>query len=226
MKIIDLTLTLYDGLISYKTHPAVQIKEQSTFEDSKDRYHPPCEGFESRVLHFSDHSGTHIDAPLHFIREGESTAEMKLTNTIGEAVLLDVSGLKEPTEPVTSDMLDKAQQLQNLYVQKEDILLVKTRNGSWGDASFFEELAFDKSAAQWIVEKMVKLVGLDLPNIDIHDNVQRDVHMDVLGNDIYIVENLVNLGSLPKAERFQFFALPLKLKDSTASPVRAIAILK
>lgn len=225
MKVIDLSLTMYDGLRSYASHPPIQIQEQSTFENSKDRYIAPCEGFESRMLKFSDHSGTHIDAPLHFIRDGESTAEMQLQRTFGQAKLLDVSDFKKPQESVTAQMLEKAETMQGLSISEGDIVLVRTRKGEWGDDGFFDEHSFDKSTGQWFVDKQVKMIGLDLPNIDVNDNMKRDVHLNVLSKNIYIVENLVNLEKLPLHDSFQFFALPLKLKNATASPVRAIAIL-
>lgn len=57
MNIIDLTLELHHGLRTYASHPSVSIAEESTFETSKDSYIPPAEGFESRMLTFSDHSG-------------------------------------------------------------------------------------------------------------------------------------------------------------------------
>ncbi|RNF39808.1 cyclase family protein [Planococcus salinus] len=225
MKTIDLTLTLRDGLLSFASHPPIEIKEQSTFENSKHRYQAPSEGFESRMLKFSDHSGTHIDAPLHFIRGGQSTAEMELEKTMGPALVLDISDFKGPQEAVTAAMLEKAEAEQGLQVTTGDIVLVRTRKGQWGDDGFFEEYAFEKSAGEWLVSRGIKLIGLDLPNIDINHNMTREVHMDVLGANIYIVENLVNLEQLPRNKRFQFLALPLKLSNSTASPVRAIALV-
>ena len=104
MPIIDLSLEIYDGLQTFKSHPAISIKEESTFENSRHRYIEPCHGFESRMLKFSDHSGTHIDAPLHFIKGGESTSEMSLEKTMGKAYMLDVSDFKKPDEPVTAEM--------------------------------------------------------------------------------------------------------------------------
>lgn len=225
MKIIDLSLEIYDGLKSYLSHPPIVIRPESTFENSRDRYIPPCEGFESRFLEMSDHSGTHIDAPLHFIRDSESTSEMNLENCIGEAICIDVTPYKQSTDEVTPDMLDKALEVQGLTVREGDIVLVRTRNGEWGEEGFFEEGAFHPNVGDWLLEKKVKCVGLDLANIDTHDNMARSVHMKILAAPIYIVENLVNLESLPKDKRFQFFALPLKLKNATASPVRAIAIV-
>lgn len=225
MKLIDLSVTMYDGLRTYKSHPSIKIKEESTFENSKNRYIAPCEGFESRMLKFSDHSGTHIDAPLHFIRNSESVSEMNIENTYGEAVVLDVSNYKKPFEPVTAEMLIKAEKEQGININPNDCVLVRTRRDRWGEGSFFEELAFEKSAGEWLISKKVKLIGLDLPNIDLHDNMRREVHMDVLSRNIYIVENLANLESLPLKTHFKFFALPLKLKNATASPVRAIALI-
>lgn len=225
MKLIDLSVTLYDGLKTYQSHPSIGIKDVSTFENSKDKFIAPCEGFESRMLEFSDHSGTHIDAPLHFIRNGESASEMNLENTFGDAVVLDVSDNKKPFESVTSEMLMLAEQKQGIHIKPNQCVLVKTRKEKWGEGSFFKEHAFDKSAGQWLISKGVKLIGLDLPNIDVHDNMQREVHMDVLSKKIYIVENLVNLDKLPLHTHFKFFALPLKLQNATGSPVRAIAII-
>lgn len=225
MKIIDLTLEMYDGLQSFKSHPAIEIKNQSTFESTKDNYVLPCKGFESRLITFSDHSGTHIDAPLHFIGDGESTSEMDLRKTLGEALLLDVSDFKDPNETVTSEMLDRAAERQGVQVKEEDIVLFKTRKGSWGDSNFFQDKAFAKSAGEWITGKNIKTVGIDLANIDVNENMKREVHLEVLGKNIYIVENLVNLDKLPTNKRFHFLALPLKLKNATASPVRAVAVV-
>src|SRR5699024_11990154 len=66
------------------------------------------------------------------------------------------------------------------------------------DALPIYEKSFAKSAGEWLTERQVKMVGLDLPNIDVNDNMKREVHLEVLGNNIYIIENLVNLEQLPK----------------------------
>ncbi|MBY7144536.1 cyclase family protein [Virgibacillus sp. NKC19-3] len=225
MKLIDLTLELYDGLQSFKSHPPFEIKEHSTFENSGHRYISPCKGFESRLITFSDHSGTHIDAPVHFIEGGETASDMTLDNTMGEAVFLDVSDFKSQDEAVTDAMMKSAEEKQGIQVRENDIVLVRTRKGTWGDENFDEAKSFAKSAGEWLTNKKVKTVGLDLPNIDVNDNMKREVHMEVLGKNMYIVENLINLEKLPKQRRFQFQALPIKMKNATASPVRAIAFV-
>lgn len=225
MNVIDLTLKLHHGLRTYTSHPPVSIANESTFENSKDRYIPPAEGFESRMLTFSDHSGTHVDAPIHFIRDGETASDMAIERLIGSAWLLDISGTKRPDEPVTRDMLAKAERDQEIAVDVGDIVLVRTRKGEWGDASFFKEKAFAKSGGEWLIEKNVGVVGLDLPNLDIKDNMKREVHMDVLGANIYVIENLINLDQLPRDRSVTFIGFPLKLENATASPIRAVALV-
>ena len=225
MDVVDLTLKLHHGLRTYTSHPSVSIVEESTFENSRDSYIPPAEGFESRMLTFSDHSGTHVDAPIHFVKNGETASDMAVDRLIGHAWLLDISDAKRPDEPVTRDMLAEAERNQQIAISVGDIVLVRTRKGEWGDDSFFEEKAFAKSGSEWIVEKNVGVVGLDLPNLDIKDNMKREAHMDVLGANIYVIENLVNLDRLPKDRPVMFVGLPLKLENATASPIRAVALL-
>lgn len=225
MKYIDLTLELYDGLRTYSSHPPVEIKEQSTFENSRSRYVEPCIGFESRMLSFSDHSGTHVDAPLHFIKDGESTEKMDISKLLGTALLLDVTPFKKPSEPVTREMLEEAEIRQGIYVEKGDIVLIRTWEGNWGDDGFFDAQALSPCAGKWLADKEIHVVGIDLPNIDIHHNMKREVHLEILGKKIYIVENLINLDKLPAYSRFIFMGIPLRLKNATASPIRALAIL-
>lgn len=225
MKIIDLTLELYDGLATNKDQSAVDIKKQHFFESVKDTYNSQCRGFESRVISFSDHSGTHVDAPSHFIENGASIEQINVEKMFGDSLILDVSMLKEPHEPITKNLLEEAERRQGVYVEKDDIVLIRTWKKKWGEEGFFEAQALDESSAKWFVEKQIHVVGLDLPNADMSYNLENGIHQQLLSNEIYIVENLVNLDKLPKHSRFLFFGLPLKLKNATASPIRALSIL-
>jgi len=225
MNYIDLTLELYDGLTTYKSHPPISIKPSATFESTGHRYEPPCLGFRSSMISFSDHSGTHVDAPSHFMKDGISAEAMDVSKLLGSALVLDVTPWKMPEQPVTADMLAEAEKTQGLYVEEGDIVLIRTWRGEWGEDGFFEAKALEASAGKWLAERNIGVVGLDLPNIDVHDNMKREVHLELLDKGIYIVENLVNLDKLPKLSRFIFMGMPLKLRGATASPIRALAIL-
>jgi kynurenine formamidase len=225
MNYIDLTLELYDGLTTYKSHPPISIKPSATFETTGHRYEPPCLGFRSSMIAFSDHSGTHVDAPSHFLQDGASAEALDVRKLLGSALVLDVTPWKKPDEPVTAEMLKEAEKKQGLYVEEGDIVLIRTWTGQWGDEGFFEAKALDASAGKWLAERNIYVVGLDLPNIDVHDNMKREVHLELLAKDILIVENLVNLDKVPTHSRFIFMGMPLKLRGATASPIRALAIL-
>ncbi|MBN8251561.1 cyclase family protein [Priestia flexa] len=225
MKIIDLTLELYDGLITDNDQVEVRIKKHSSKQKKGMYNNSLCKEREPRFISLPDHSGTHVDAPSHYIETGDSVEKINVEKMFGDSLILDVSILKEPHEPVTKDLLEEAERRQGVYVEKDDIVLIRTWEKGWGEVGFFEAQAMDESAAKWFIEKQIHAVGLDLPNAHMKSNIESNVHQLLLSNEIYIVENLINLDQLPKHSRFLFFGIPLKLKNATASPIRALSIL-
>lgn len=223
MKIIDLTLTIKDGFMSFPGHPKVKVEEVSTFENSKKKYEEPCNGFESRLLSLSDHSGTHIDAPLHFIEGGDSASSIPLNQVVCKCFVINLEHLKEENEEITYDMLEEA--CNKKFLEESKAVIIKSRKGSWGDSGFFNEAAYHPSSSKWFIENGIELIGIDLANIDTNSNLKRDVHLSLLSRNILIVENLVNIDQLPTNEIFEFISAPLKIDNATGSPVRAFAIL-
>lgn len=222
MKIIDLSVLLYDGLVSFPSHPRMVVMDYETRARSGARYIAPCEGFASKVFMMSDHGGTHLDAPYHFFDHGATIEKIPLDATMGEAVLIDVSD-KAPDDPVTGEMIERYVQEKNIVIKKDDILFFRCWPGEWQAEGYFDCKALDQSAAEWVVNQKAKAIGLDLANADINENMHRDVHMTLLGRNILIMENIVHLESLSQ-ERFTFIGTPLNLKGMTGSPIRAIAI--
>jgi len=226
MKIIDLTLELRHGLKTYVAHPPVEINEGATFASTGARYIPPCCGYETNHLSFSDHSGTHIDAPNHFVAGKDSVEQLPLDKLVGQALMLDCSDKPLHSEPVTAAILEAAELRQGIAVQPGDIVLIRTYPGEWGDELFFEAQSLSGCAARWLAEKRIAVLGLDLPNADDTRDMARPVHMELLSRDIYIIENVCYLDQLPRDKRFAFAAAPLRLKGATASPVRAYAVVE
>ncbi|BCJ86286.1 cyclase family protein [Effusibacillus dendaii] len=222
MKVVDLTVQLYDGLTSYPTHPKFVAMDHITHDFSKPRYIPPCEGYASKIFIMSDHGGTHMDAPYHFFKEGLTIDQIPLEASMGQAVLIDVSD-KEPEQPVTRNMVEEAVRKNQLEVREGDIVLFRCWPGEWNGPGFHDCKSLDASVGDWIVEKKLKAIGLDLPNADINENMQRSVHLALLSRNILIIENLTNLQNLSK-KRFYFIGTPLNLRGMTGSPIRAIAI--
>ena len=151
-------------------------------------------GWNSEKLVMSSHAGTHMDAPFHMIEKGKKLDEFPVDHFCGEGIVLDIN-----------NDLSK--------IRENDIVLFCTGNA---EAAFL-----DKSTVLKLIEKKVKIVGIDSPS---PDAPPFDIHKMLFQNNILIVENLTNLEKL-KGKRCTFFILPLKINASGA-PCRAIAVLE
>jgi arylformamidase len=223
MRIVDLTLELCAGTQSFPSHPPVELRPYLTYENTASRYVPPCHGAATKVITMSDHSGTHVDAPYHFIPEGKTIEAVSLGLTVGRAVMLDLS--EKPVEKdATPEMIIECCRRQGTLIQSGDIVLLHMWAGKWGADGFFECESISHEAAIWLAEKGAKAIGTDLGILDERTNMARPVHMELLARGILIYENLVQLGSLGHAP-FMFVGMPLRIKGATGSPVRAAAFL-
>jgi len=182
----------------------------------------PCKGYASKLMMISDHIGTHLDAPLHFIEGGKSIDEVRLENTLGDAILIDVSD-KPVDQPVEIRMLENKLSKTKDEIKEGDIVLLRVWPGEWNSSGFFQAAGISLAASKWLADKKIKCVGLNLANADTVSDMQRPCHMELLGRGVGIIENLVNLDKLTKT-RFFFIGLPLNIIGLTASPIRAIAL--
>lgn len=222
MKIIDLTVPLYDGLQSFPTHPKVTVIDHVTHAFSAPRYVEPCKGYASKLVIISDHGGTHLDAPFHFFEDGKTIDQVPLESTFGEAVLIDVSG-RAPHQAVTAAMLEERLATTGDEVKPGDIVLIRAWAGEWNAPGFHHAAALDISAAKWLSARAIKAVAMDLSNIDTLSDMGRPAHLELLGKGIGVMENLTNLDKLSKT-RFFFMGIPLKVSGLSGSPIRALAV--
>ena len=211
MKPIDLTLTISESIPTFPGSPKPQFPLWSTLMN---------DGYNLELLFLSSHTGTHLDAPYHFVKNGQKIHQISLDRLIGKAILI------------------KIKKARNIPITKSDITLFEKNNGKipnhssvffftgWQqnlkkDNYFTENPGLSVSAANYLVLKKINLVGIDSPSIDLGKDESFSVHDILSKNNILIVENLTNLNKVPK--EFNFTILPLKLKDATGSPVRAVA---
>ena len=212
MKPIDLTLTISESIPSFPGSPKPQFISWSNLKE---------DGYNLELLFLSSHTGTHIDAPYHFVKNGLKINQIPLDRLIGKAILI------------------KVQKTKNNSITKLDIILFEKKHGKipnhlsvffftgWQknlqkDNYFTENPGLDISAAKYLASKKINLVGIDSPSIDLGKDESYSVHHIFSKNNILIVENLANLKKILSKE-FNFTILPLKLKDATGSPVRAVA---
>ncbi len=223
MEIYDLSHGLYDGLVTHPSHPRVIINNFVTHEFSAPRYSPPCRGFAAKQVMVSDHAGTHVDAPFHFLPEGPTIEQQPLHNYFGPAVLVDASD-KDPRRPVDPEILKSALEKDGLEIRQGDIVLIRAWKGDWQDPDFHHAAGINLDAAKWLIVAGMKSVGIDLGNIEDNADMTRQVHLYLLEQGTAIYENLANLGNLP-VKRFTFAGFPLPLQGCTGSPVRAVAMV-
>lgn len=207
-RVVDLTRPITHGLRAHVTTSVVPLQR---IGESADRFDRPCEGFSSNLLVMSDHCGTHVDAPSHFIRDGACVDEIEPDILIGPAVVCDLTDSRGP-EITAEDLCGVAGDRDASIV-----LLHTRRNDAQGKG-------IDLGAAELLARSGVKAVGTDHSGIDDTQNRARPGHMILLGAGIPVVENLTNLDHL-LGRRFLFFALPLRLEYGTGSPVRAVALV-
>ena len=208
---LDLTMTVSKSIPNFPGSPKPQFISWSSLKE---------DGYNLELLFFSSHTGTHLDAPYHFVRNGLKIHEISLERLMGRAILI------------------KLQKTSNIEITKLDITLFEKNNGKIPNNSsiffytgwqknlkknnyFNENPGLSLSAAKYLVSKKINLVGIDSPSIDLGKNNSFSIHHILSKNNILIVENLINLNKIP-SNIFNFTILPLKLKDATGSPVRAV----
>lgn len=203
MKIIDLSHMFDSSTPVYPGDPHSSLV-QTAFID-KDTYN-------DHRLESQMHVGTHIDAPLHMIKDGQRIDELPIDSFIGNGVLVNALGKKEIGPEV----------LENVEINPEDVVLVYSGFGkNFGKESYFTDSPFlTPEFANEMVKKNVKMIGLDFSGPDIDS--PWPVHKILLGKGILIIENLVNFEELVNEEDFEVIALPINLK-SDAAPARVVA---
>jgi len=162
------------------------------------------------------HTGTHIDAPLHFLQNGASLDEISLSTLIGDAQVLEVPG---DAALITAEVLTS---LEEICCER---LLLKTRNSQFWSGSGLEFrqdfTALDVSAAEFLVRRGVRLIGIDYLSIAPF-NDPTPTHTLLLRQNVVILES-INLADVP-AGFYQLVCLPIKLTAREAAPVRAVLI--
>ena len=214
MKIIDHTLTVSEKIPTFPGSPKPHFIEWETI--AKD-------GYNLELLFLSSHTGTHIDAPFHFVKNGKKIHEILPERLVNEAALIKIK--KKANQPILKTDIQK-------FEKKHGQIKSGTAVVFWTgwQKNLAEEFYFSKnpglavSAAKYLVSKKINLVAIDSPSIDLGSDSKFSVHHILAKNNILIVENLANLDKI-NSTNFHLVIAPLKLKNATGSPVRALAFV-
>lgn len=209
MRIIDLSQTMENGMPQYPGHPATQIERRNTVEH---------DGFQMTDFHAVVHSGTHCDAPAHFIAGGQTMADIPVDRFVGEAVVVDVSG--KPGKELGTDVI------QAYDIRCGDIVLFSSRTDElWGQPGYLTDYPYiGEALASDLVRRHVKAIGLDFMSPDPVNTETSPAHQILLGHQLGIVENLRGLAEIAR-QRVFFAAAPIKIAESDGAFARAFAII-
>jgi arylformamidase len=213
---IDLSHTIFDGLITYKGLPAPLICDYLSREKSR-AFYDEGTTFQIGKIEMVTNTGTYIDCPFHRFENGRDLSEVGLEQFADlEAVMIDARGVTA----VDSEFFTGKE------IRNKAVLIFTDWAKNWNTAGYFEGHPFlTAGAAEYLKEGQATLVGIDSHNIDDTRGRSRPVHTILLGADILIVEHLCNLDKLP-ATGFRFNAVPPKFKGAGTFPVRAYAKLE
>ena len=241
--IIDLTVEQYEGNCTHPVHGRTPLRFPGTGSHPltrrwglKNPYDGSALSVANEYLLITGHTGTHVDAPYHVDSAGATIEQVPCDRTMGTAVWLDLSWASSAHVLIEPAQLQEAEARGGTGIRQGDILLLNT---GWSDPAAKRSLktyiedapALSRAAGEWLRDRGIKALGVDLATPDAHGATDLPVHMNFLRprsigrpDDDYILiyENLVNIDKIP-SRRFMFVGLPLPFRGATGSPVRAIA---
>lgn len=205
MNIIDISWPITQGMTSYKNKNIVEVEQTKVFETDNARESRACLGM---------HTGTHVDAPAHFLQDGKTIDKIDLQTLIGPCKVLD---LTDAPDCIT------AKDLQKHTIEQGDIILLKTQNSSLAPTDPFNPnfIYLHKSGAQYLAENNIKTVGIDYLGIE-RNQPEHETHVTLMQQDITIIEGL-RLQKV-KAGKYQLYCLPINIQKLEASVARALLI--
>lgn len=167
--------------------------------------------YNNHRLEINMHSGTHIDGPMHLTQSKEYISELSLDSFIGLGYVLDVRN-----QPI----IQTKPEYEELIINNSIILLYTGWDSFYGTEKYYEDHPIiDIDFCKLLVRKSIKMLGMDIPS---PDRYPFDSHKLLLGNNIYIIENLTNLDKLLDITSFEVIAFPLNIR-ADSSMARVIA---
>jgi kynurenine formamidase len=214
-RIVDLSRRVDEATQVYPGDPEVRFEPATTIA---------ADGVNVLRVHIGSHSGTHADAPYHFVEGAARIDEMDLRLFVGPAVIMDVRG-KGPRERIT------VEDLRPYEGRLSEGVVAVVRTGweeHYGTPRYYDHPFLDRRAAQLVLDAGARTVAIDALNVD--ETVLEGPHPEgypahqvILGADGVIAENLANLGAIDFPDPL-ICLLPIKLGGSDGAPVRAVAM--
>lgn len=202
---IDVSVPLRTGMVHWPDNPPVRIERMQDMERG--------DSANVSVLSLGSHTGTHMDAPLHFVRTGLGLDEMPLSAVIGPARVVEI----QDPESI------KANELVAHHIHRDERILFKTQNSSrcWQTDEFLEDFVYiSQEAARYLATCGIQTVGVDYLSVGGFKKDGSETHHVLLESGVWIIEGL-NLAGLTPGP-YDLICLPLRVERSDGAPARAI----
>jgi arylformamidase len=202
---IDISVPIRNAMVHWPSDPPVSIKRVKDIEQG--------DTANLSVISMGVHSGTHVDAPIHFIREGKGVDHIPLDTVIGRVRVIEI---RDP-ESI------KPEELARHRIRRGERIFFKTENSSyvWQKDEFVEDFVFISDAtADLLVDRGVRLIGIDYLSVGSYKHDGSYVHKTLLSGGIWIIEGL-NLSNVVPG-KYDLICLPLRIVAGDGAPARAI----
>jgi len=202
---IDISVPLRDSMVYWPSDPPVSIKRVKDIEQG--------DTANLSVISMGAHSGTHVDAPIHFVKKGKGVDNIPLDTVVGRARVIEI----KDSESITPEELVRHR------IRRGERILFKTENSShvWQKDEFVEDFVFiSDAAADLLVDRGVRLIGIDYLSVGSFKHGGSYVHKTLLSGGIWIIEGL-NLSNVTPG-KYDLICLPLRIVAGDGAPARAI----
>lgn len=202
---IDVSVPLRSGMVHWPDNPPVRIERMLDMECG--------DAANVSTISLGSHTGTHMDAPIHFVPGGAGMDRMPLDATIGQARVIEIQ------DPVSI----KPDELDRHEISRGERVLFKTQNSArrWWTEDFIEDFVYvSQEAARYLTDRGVRTVGVDYLSVGGFHKDGVETHQALLGAGIWVIEGLALSGIGPG--EYELICLPLKVEDGDGAPARAI----
>ncbi len=203
---IDVSMDIEDGMLHWPADPGVTIKHFSNIKNG--------DNANNSEITCGTHTGTHIDAPHHFVESGIGIDKLNINTLIGQCRVIEAG---DSVKVISKEFL------LPYDIKAGERLLFKTKNSSWisnKDNNFHQDYVYvGADAASYLVDNGVALVGVDYLSVEGY-HIGHDTHKTLLGAGVVVIEGL-NLFNV-KPGGYNLIALPIKIKNSDGAPSRVI----
>ena len=220
-KLIDLTHTLSPSIPTWNGDCG--FKHDITFD-----YDPTCYvQFRTHTINMNEGIGTHIDAPAHCFKNATTIDQLPLDNLLAPCIVIDVASSAHETFTLSVNDIQSFEHVHG-NIPARHVVIIKTGWEKFWDSpeKYHNNHRFPSisiEAAHLLLDRDILGLGIDTLSPDRGDT-DFPVHRALLKANIYILENVANLNTLPPTGSF-ILALPIKIKDGTEAPVRLVALV-